>query len=361
MTTMTLKIAIGPRIATEHTGTQTHVANIIKHSKFELTPITPRFSIYYKKHSTRYVRLLRKYKVERIDPYGLYLSRFVLPKYDIVHLHGHPDWPEMFFHPKNTHAKYIQTVHQIYFKEDYMHDLKVWPVVEYQNERMFRSCRDCDAVISVSAWMQEYLESEKGIESVYIPNGINLEEYKKANSKRFIEKYRIEEEFYLFVGRLEYCKRIELFVELAKKIPDRLFVIVGVQTDKLKAYLNDLIPKNVICLGSLPHKDFIDTLSACKVLLMPSSRETSPIALLEAMICKKPVVATNNTGPAEIISDKVDGFLFELDDIEDFYEKALLAWENPKIGEKGYKKVKNNFHWKTVIKEIDKLYELIVS
>jgi glycosyltransferase involved in cell wall biosynthesis len=45
------------------------------------------------------------------------------------------------------------------------------------------------------------------------------------------------------------------------------------------------------------------------VLVMPSRHEGLPLAIVEAMLCSRPVVATEVAGHAEIVEDGVTGFL----------------------------------------------------
>jgi glycosyltransferase involved in cell wall biosynthesis len=49
--------------------------------------------------------------------------------------------------------------------------------------------------------------------------------------------------------------------------------------------------------------------AANHVLIMPSRYEGLPIAMVEAMLCARPVIATNVAGHAEIVEDGVTGFL----------------------------------------------------
>jgi len=344
---MTLNVAIGP--VPYVSGTRTHILNIVKYSKqkFNLIGYSP-LSFYSPLY--RGSGFLLRHKIPFIDPYGYYLAKKVLPKYDVVHTHGHPYWWDLYKKPKRSKAKYIHTVHQIYFEEDTQNE-KRWVTESILNERMLKYCKQADIVISVSEWLQEELK-ERGIDSVYIPNGVDVEECEEADASLFREKYNIEEDFFLFVGNTSRLKRAGLFIELAKKMPDKLFVMCGVGTSDIS------VPRNVIALGHLPHKDILNAMAACKVFIMPSSKESFGITLVEAMACKRPVVATNSTGMKEIISDSKGGYLF--DNLYDLHEKALKAWEHPEIGEKGYKKVKEKFDWKIVIKKIDKLYESII-
>lgn len=355
-----MKIAIGP--LGKHGGTSEHVRNIIKYSKYELIPITlTPYSLYYKYRFNINIAswILTKVRIERADIYGLLLSKR-LAQFDIVHLHGAPYWPEIYRRPKNAHAKYIHTVHKINRKEDSRNERR-WKYKQWLNELMFKSCRASDVVISVAKWQQELL-LEEGIESIYIPNGVNTEVCKSANPERFREKYKIYDDFYIFGGNISKYKRPDLFVKLARELPNRVFVMAGgVTRDNLMTRFNINIPKNVICLGSLPYNDVIDAFSACRVLVLPSKNDTFPTALMEAMACKKPVVAANNAGPKEIVTDGVDGFLFEPDNEDDLYEKACKAWEHPEAGIKGYEKVKEQFDWKIVIKKIDAVYDSLLQ
>src|SRR5205807_2393772 len=45
------------------------------------------------------------------------------------------------------------------------------------------------------------------------------------------------------------------------------------------------------------------------VLVMPSRQEGLPLAIVEAMLCSRPIVATDVAGHAEIVEDGVTGFL----------------------------------------------------
>lgn len=55
--------------------------------------------------------------------------------------------------------------------------------------------------------------------------------------------------------------------------------------------------------------DIPELMRACDIVLVPSWEEPFGRVVAEAMACGTPVVATNRGGPAEIIDDRVDGFL----------------------------------------------------
>ncbi|WP_423787774.1 glycosyltransferase, partial [Klebsiella pneumoniae] len=49
--------------------------------------------------------------------------------------------------------------------------------------------------------------------------------------------------------------------------------------------------------------------AANHALILPSRYEGMPLAMVEAMLCARPVVATDVAGHAEIIDDAINGFL----------------------------------------------------
>lgn len=353
-----LTIAIGPLVG-EYGGVAQHVKNTIKYSKYKLTPITPSpLSLYYSESRFKgYIRAgLKRLGFDDFDIYGLFLSEVRLPRFDIVHLHGHPYWPAVYLKPRHRRAKYIHTVHQIYLEED-CYTSAEWKAKQRLNQLIFESCRNSDAVISVARWQEELLGKE-AINSVHIPNGVDIKACESADPARFREKYKISEDFYIFPGDIRKYKRPELFVGLAKRLPDQLFVMIGNAITKvnLTKQLNACIPNNVVCLGALPPQDALDAFAASKVFVLASKNDTFPTALLEGMGCKRAVVAANNAGPKEIVTDGVDGFLFCPDNKDDLYEKVLTAWDHSEVGFQAYKTVKTRYDWPVVLKRIDDLY-----
>lgn len=357
-----MNIAIGPLIG-EYGGVAQHIRNIIKYSKNSFRPITSSpFSIRYsdKRFKLLIARFANKCRL-RVDIYGMSLSRVLSSQFDIVHLHGHPWWPEIYWRPKHRYAKYVHTIHQVYLKEDSLNE-KAWRYRKWLNNLMFESCRKSDVVISVAKWQQKLLLRE-GIKSVHIANGVNVSECEKANPITFREKYGISVDFFLFAGRIDKYKRPELFVELAKKMPHKLFVMIGrdCSLSNLIAYMKTKVPENIICLGELPRRDVLDAFAASRVYVLPSKNDTFPTTLMEAMACKKTVIAAANAGPKEIVTHGNDGFLFEPDSIDDLYEKSSIAWDCPELGLKAYEKVRENFDWTVLIKQVDEVYKELIE
>jgi len=77
---------------------------------------------------------------------------------------------------------------------------------------------------------------------------------------------------------------------------------------------------------------------------MPSRFEGLPLAMVEAMLCARPVVATDVAGHAEIIEDGVTGFLAEAPTVGSISAALERFWERrheaEDIGKAGSRKIR---------------------
>lgn len=357
---MKLRVLVGPLSWTG--GVKTHIEGLKKYSGHEITLLNySKYSLYYPKY--RMSRLLNQDKnISSLDLYSWYFKTNVLPHYEILHTHGHPIW-QSIYKCANKNIKYIHTVHQIYSKDNENLSEMRWKNLEIKNNLMFNYCRKENVTtVVVSKYLKDIL-LEHNINSEVIPNGIDFDELEKGSSDRLRAKYNISEDFYLFVGHLGFIKRPDVFVELAKRIPEKKFVMIGpdISRESIVQKYKISIPENLIILGKVSRSTVVDALKTCKVYIQPSVCEVLSFSLLEALGCKKPVVSTDSCGSSYLEKSGVPLILFEPDNFEDLVEKANYAWENPNIGKEGYRLVKNNYDWNVVIKEIDHLYEQIAQ
>jgi glycosyltransferase involved in cell wall biosynthesis len=120
-----------------------------------------------------------------------------------------------------------------------------------------------------------------------------------------------------FIGRLVPEKGGDLFIETARLVneclPDAHFIVIGDGPDRVR--MQELVQKygieeRVIFLGF--RKDARGILDTLDVLLMTSRVEAFGLAIVEAMAAGVPVVAMyNHSAVAEILRDKIDGFVVE--------------------------------------------------
>ena len=128
------------------------------------------------------------------------------------------------------------------------------------------------------------------------------------------------------VGELLPNKNQKTAIRVMKRIVDRLpdttLLIAGNGPER------ENLEKLVKELGLNDHVRFLgyttrlqEYLQICDVEICCSYREGLPLNVMEAMLCGKPVVASNNRGHRELIHDGVNGYLVEPDDIEGYAKK----------------------------------------
>ena len=115
-----------------------------------------------------------------------------------------------------------------------------------------------------------------------------------------------------FVGRFVYQKNPELFLDVAERMPEEKFAMVGggdldvkIQSEIKRRNLGN----RVSLLGSLDHKKTIEVISNLRMLVMTPRWEGLPLLPLEAMLLKVPIVSTAVGGIPEVLKHGHTGML----------------------------------------------------
>jgi glycosyltransferase involved in cell wall biosynthesis len=180
-----------------------------------------------------------------------------------------------------------------------------------------------DGFIAVAKHHAEFLvEFEKFPENkvFMIPNGIDTQRFQASDEAR--RKWRnevgipAESPTLGIVAALRPEKNHELFLECAarslKEVPDAHFVIAGdgPRREELKVIASEKsISERVHFLGSV--SDIPGVLSMLDVFALTSHNEASPVSILEALSCNRPVVATDVGSIKESVLEGTTGYLCE--------------------------------------------------
>lgn len=128
-----------------------------------------------------------------------------------------------------------------------------------------------------------------------------------------------KKEFYIYIGRLDKEKGVDLLVKSWKNIKDEKLVIIG--TGELENYIKEYIATNKISnislMGYLPKIKAMDFLNRSKALIFPSqSYETFGLVLIEALKRGIPVIANDIGSVSEIVVDEKCGLLGNMDSVK---------------------------------------------
>ena len=150
------------------------------------------------------------------------------------------------------------------------------------------------------------------------------ENFTPKNKKRYSDRFSVG-----FLGRLDTPKGVHVLINAAKKLSEYDFFITGegILENKLKKLAEGY--KNIIFLGST--KEPLEFISKMDLMIVPSVREPLGNTIIESGYCKKPVIASNVDGIAEIIKHGIDGILIEPDKEISISEFSIDEVPVPKV------------------------------
>ena len=245
-------------------------------------------------------------------------------KFDVIHLHE-PLMPMLctsILRLSNTAN--IGTFHASYGKPGYNF---ARPIGKWILRRWFRKL---DGKIAVSKPAVEYAQTNFPGYYNIIPNGVDVEHFSPDVAP--IEEFKDGKLNILFVSRLEKRKGLnyllQAFKQVKEEIPNCRLIIVGPGTRlrrKYERYVAKSGLKDVIFVGLVAYDELPRYYKTADVFCAPAiASESFGIILLEAMSMGKPIVASNISGYANVVSHGVDGLLVPPAD-KDKLAKALIS------------------------------------
>jgi glycosyltransferase involved in cell wall biosynthesis len=192
-------------------------------------------------------------------------------------------------------VKFVHTFHGHLFDDPEFSGLKSLIITSFERRFAMRT----DAIVTVGAQVaKELLEREIGQpeQFINIPPGVEPLKIPKAKPRT---KITIG-----WIARVTGVKNPLRALEIATLFPDAQFLIAGGgdMLEQVKAQA----PRNTKVLG---WTDAAKLFAASDVILSTSENEGMPIALIEAQLASKPVVATNVGGVSEVILNNKTGFV----------------------------------------------------
>ena len=162
------------------------------------------------------------------------------------------------------------------------------------------------------------------------------------------------------VARLEPQKGVDVAVRALHRAtdgPDRPTLVVlgeGPERPRLEALARELDVRLVLP-GRLP--DVAAVLRQADLLVHPARWEGFGLAVLEAMLCSLPVVATNVSSLPELVVDGETGFLVPPDDVEALAAAIARALDDrANLGHRGYERARSEFSVERMAERTASLY-----
>jgi len=245
-------------------------------------------------------------------------------------------------------------------------------------------------IIAISNRQKEELTIEHKIcnpdKVVVVPLGFDLDRFQQNQSEKraiFRSYYNLADDEIAIgiIGRLVPVKGHALFLESIKKVLDKTnkkvrAFIIGDGDDRavVEAKATEL---GIVYTNEHNHavkaqltftswiKDIDGALAGLDIVALTSLNEGTPVSLIEAQAANKPIVTTNVGGIRNVVLENETSFLIESRDAEVFGAKLQLLAEDDalrlKMGARGWEHVKDTFHYKRLVTDIDALYKRLLN
>jgi glycosyltransferase involved in cell wall biosynthesis len=198
-------------------------------------------------------------------------------------------------------------------------------------------------------------------------SGVNLDYFMPTATP--IISYNNYKFRFLLIARMMRDKGIVEFVEAAnfivKSWPNSEFCLLGfLDVQNPSAITQDEI-NSWTASGAIKYLGVSDDvrteISAANCIVLPSYREGTPRALLEASAMARPIITTDAVGCKEVIEDGINGYMCKSRNAQDLAEKMLKMLllsdkERLEMGVRGRQKMEAQFSERIVI---DKYLEAI--
>lgn len=145
---------------------------------------------------------------------------------------------------------------------------------------------------------------------------------------------------------------IDSLLILKDSYPGISLCVVGTgdMINKYKEFVEqNNLSSNVTFLGRLESLKVANTLKSSKLFVLPTSKDSYPTVILEAMAAGLPVITTNTGSIGQIIIDRVNGFIVKPNDSQAIADKISILLANNSqriaIGLKNREDSVKNYSW----------------
>lgn len=232
--------------------------------------------------------------------------------------------------PKEKRPRVINLVHGYLFSEDIGFLKRV--ALAFAEKLV---ANKTDSIIVMNEWDRRVAEEKKlCLGTVHFCRGMGASVKEQAVSPERIRRERgCQNKFVMcFVGELSDRKNQKFLIhamnEIKEVIPNAQLWLVGdgKGREKLEALAGRIdLSESVTFLGR--RENACDYMRACDLYVSASTIEGMPFNLIEAMGCGKTVLASRVKGHKDLVEDGKSGYLFKLDDMDDFVSKVVAYYK----------------------------------
>ena len=216
-----------------------------------------------------------------------------------------------------------------------------------------------DELIVLSEGTRDYFKEAYGRETVFIPNGIDVQNEKKADI--ITKKYGLEKDGYiLFLARIVPEKGLHYLIDAFMQTDtDKKLVIAGgvSHSGEYAKQIHDMAKDDrIIFTGFVEGDELWELYYNCRMYVLPSDVEGMAISLLEAMACGCECLVSDIDTAKNVVGEY--GYTFKKSDVNDLKNKLCEILGKPKADKaEQIEYVKNNYSWDEITDRTLELYK----
>lgn len=260
-------------------------------------------------------------KIYKIIPIKKYLTplmpiaaeSFIFNSYDSVLSVSSSFVKGVLTRPETKHLSYIFAPTRFLWHEQQSYFKRPWLgthiALSFLRKWDFIAATRPDNILTLSKYSQANIKHVYRRSSTVLPPPFDLEYFKRLKQKDRRPAGFAHKDYFLFLGRLEPYKKVDLLIRAFKKASGHKLVVVGQGSAKSSLLQAAFGAKNIFFYENIQEAELAYVYKHSKALIMPQSEDFGYTAL-EALFFGRPVVSFGKSGTAEIIQDGVNGILF---------------------------------------------------
>jgi glycosyltransferase involved in cell wall biosynthesis len=160
----------------------------------------------------------------------------------------------------------------------------------------------------------------------------------------------------LYVGRLSAEKEINQILPILESVPNSCLALVG--DGPYRQELERVFAGTATnFVGYLQGEELASAFASSDVFLFPSRTETLGLVLLEAMAAGCPVVAARSGGIPDIVTDGVNGYLFEPDAPNGLLQATQRLLREPHLFKQNARLEAEKWSWSAATEQLQQYYD----
>lgn len=217
------------------------------------------------------------------------------------------------------------------------------------------------AIIYLTEEERDYVHKQfhnESIKSIVAGAGIDIPP--QIDAAGFLNKYDIQKDFLLYVGRIDKnkgcCEMFDYFRNYKETHPDLTLVLIG------QSFMEIPKEEGIRYLGYLSEDDKFAAIKSCLALWLPSKFESLSLSVLEAMAMGRPVIVN---GQCEVLKGhcvKSGGGIYytKYDEFLSGMER-ISGNEYDRLGKNALMYIEKHYTWASILNRVTQLFNQILE